>query len=321
MNAILGIDIAKKKFDIALLINNKISHKVYTNNQNGFSMLSKFLAGKNIDKVHACLEATGTYGEALATYLHQQGHSVSVVNPTRIKGFAQSNLCRNKTDKVDAKTIANFCAALKPEIWQPTPDHIKTLQLLVKRYDQLLDMKQQEANRLSSLSDNEAAITPMIKETISYLETQISAITAKIDDFINNNTDLKNKKILLKSIPGVGKITIHKVLAFIGQPEMFGSVKKIVAFLGLNPKLCQSGSSINRKTRISKTGNADLRKAFYFPAIVAMRYNLVIKAFCARLASNGKAKMLIIGAAMRKLIHIIYGVLKSNKPFDPSFTF
>jgi transposase len=321
MNAILGIDIAKKKFDIALLIDNKIKHKVYTNNKNGFVMLSKFLASKDINKLHACMEATGTYGEALATYLYNHGYTISVVNPARIKGFAQSNLCRNKTDKLDAKTIANFCAAIKPESLQPTPEHIKSLQVLVKRYEQLIDMKQQEANRLSSLSDNEAVLAPMIKETISYLETQITIITAKIEDFIDNNPTLKNKKTLLESIPGIGKITIPRILASIGQPALFSNVKKLVAFLGLNPKHCQSGSSINRKTRISKTGNADLRKAFYFPAIVAMRHNPVIKTFCTRLANNGKAKMIIVGAAMRKLIHIIYGVLKSNKPFNPAFTF
>lgn len=321
MNAILGIDIAKKKFDIALLIDNKIKHKVYTNNKNGFVMLSKFLAGKNISKVHACMEATGTYGEALATYLYNHGHTVSVVNPARIKGFAQSNLCRNKTDKADAKIIAHFCATLKPEQWQPTPEYIKSLQVLVNRYEQLLDMKQQEVNRLSSLSDAEASIAPMIKETILHLETQIETIVAKIDDSIGNNPELKNKKNLLESIPGIGKVTIPRVLASIGRPELFGNVKKLVAFLGLNPKHCQSGSSINGKTRISKTGNANLRKAFYFPAIVAIKHNVVIKNYCSKLASNGKSKMIIICAAMRKLVHIIYGVLKSNKPFDPTFAF
>lgn len=313
MSAILGIDIAKHKFDVVLLIDNKIKHKEYANNHKGFVALEKWLALKEISKVHACMEATGVYGEALAHYLYDLGHDVSIVNPTKIKGFAQSSLSRNKTDKADAKIIAQFCAALSPQVWHPEPKHIKHLQELVKRYDDLVAMQQQEKNRLDSAS---YAIVQNIKEVISHLQEQIDRIKKQITDLIDENPDLKDKKRLLDTIPGVGENTAAKILAFIGDTSRFDSAKHLAAFVGLSPKNRQSGSSIHGKARLCKAGNKVLRRALYFPAIVAKKHNPVIKDFCARLAANNKNKMAIICAAMRKLVHIIYGVLKSGKPFN-----
>ncbi len=114
---VLGVDIAKKKFDAAHLINDKLRHKVFTNDQEGFTELSAWLKKQGVDHVHVCLEASSTYGEGLATYVHAAGQNVSIVNPARIKGFAQSELLRTKTDKVDAGVIARFCHKMRPELW------------------------------------------------------------------------------------------------------------------------------------------------------------------------------------------------------------
>jgi transposase len=312
MNMILGIDISKRKFDVALFVDNKFKNKQYPNSTRGFTALNNWLSSRGVKQVHACLEATSNYGDALAHYLFNQGHLVSVVNPAKVKGFAQSKLYRNKTDKADAKLIADFCQATNPSLWQPLPEHVTELQALSRRLDDLLNMRQQESNRLSS---KPVYISKDIKKTIAYLDKRIDEIKKKINDHIDKHPDLKNKYELVNSIPGVGDITSAKMVAFCGFPERFENAKQMAAFIGVTPRNYQSGSSIQGKTRISKTGDSDLRKSLYFPAIVAIRHNPVITAFAERLATKGKSKMAIICAAMRKLIHIIYGVLKSAKPF------
>ena len=146
--AILGVDIAKRKFDVAFLINGKLKHKVFSNNQEGFEELESWLQKQNVDHVHVCLEASSTYGDELATSMHDAGHTVSIVNPARIKGFAQSELMRTKNDKVDAGLIARFCLAMHPEPWTPVPPEMRQLQSLVRRIDTLINMRTQEMNRI-----------------------------------------------------------------------------------------------------------------------------------------------------------------------------
>jgi transposase len=316
MTAILGIDISKKKFDVALLVKNKINHKIYANNEEGFNLLETWLISRNVKKVHACMESTGIYSQGLANFLYNKKHKVSVVNPTRIKGQAQSTLCRNKTDKSDAKTIAFFCHAHKPSAWEPVKEHIVFLQKLVRRYDQLNDLLYQEKNREESKT---IVVETSLHEVVSFLKKQIEIVEKQMKDLIQKNQDLAKKEILLNSIPGVGNITIAKVLAFLGETEKFDDAKRVVSFIGLSPKKNESGSSVNKKTRISKAGDPQMRRALYMPALVAIRYNPLVKIFYENLLKNGKCKKLALCAAMRKLIHIIYGVLKSGKMFDPCF--
>jgi len=309
---VLGVDISKSTFDVALLLEGKVKTKKFDNKIKGFSELVEWLKKKETD-LHVCMEATGTYGEALATYLFDVGYTISVVNPAQIKGFSQSELSRNKTDRADAKLIARYCLALNPKPWAPKPPHVRELQAWVRRLEALQSMYFQENNRLEISSDNvRASIEKMIKKLIE----EIEEVKKKIHDHIEQYPDLRTKSNLLETIPGVGEATIAQVLAFIGNVEDFKSAKQLAAFVGLNPKQHQSGTSVRGRTRLSKIGNSNLRKAFYMPAVVAKRHNPTIKKFCDRLKKAEKPTMLIIGAAMRKLVHIIYGVLKSGKPFD-----
>ena len=310
----IGIDIGKTKFDAAVLLpNNKIKTRKFDNKLNGFSEFIMWIKKLDVEDFHVCMEATGNYGEDFAIYLCENDFTVSVVNPAQIKGFAQSQLARTKNDRADSIVIARFCQAIKPKVWQPAPLYIRELQALVRRLEALQDMHQQEINRLHVAL---AHIKPSIQAVSKKLAEEIKKIKEKIKHHIDQYPDLRDKKVLLETIPGVGKSTIAQVLAFMGNPKDFENAKQFSAFVGLNPKQRQSGSAVRGKTRLSKTGNASLRKAFYFPAIVAKQYNPVIQAFCERLKASGKPTMVIIGAAMRKLVHLIYGVLKSGKPFD-----
>src|ERR671939_159424 len=145
----LGIDISKLKFNVCLLgEGSKLKHRVFPSNAAGFEQLQAWLTKQGVERVHACLEATGTYSEALALSLFEAGHTVSIINPAAIKAFAQSRLSRTKTDKVDAELIARFTVAQTPPQWRPLPQEVQELQALVRRLDALIEMKVMEENRL-----------------------------------------------------------------------------------------------------------------------------------------------------------------------------
>jgi len=313
---ILGIDIAKQKIEVALLISNKVKNKSFNNSPEGFEALAFWLRKWGIERVHACLEATGNYGEDLAIFLHEAGHMVSIVNPARIKGFAQSELVRTKNDKVDASLIARFCLAMKPSPWVPPSPEIRTLRALIRRADSLMDMLTQEKNRLDTAHES---VIPLIRGHMDYLEKENEKIRDQIADLIDRNSNLKRKKDLLASIPGIGKATIATLLAELDDLERFKQVRELVAFIGLAPKETLSGSSIKGKPRLCKTGHARLRKALYMPALVSIRYNPLMITFYQRLKEKGKNGKVIVCAVMRKLVHVIFGVLKSGKTFDPNY--
>lgn len=312
---IIGIDISKKTFNVAALNpNNKYKHKVFQNDSAGFQALIEWLKLQEGDSFHFCMEATGIYNKALAAFLYEKGFLVSVENPAKIAAFARSELARNKTDKADAALIARFCRAFSPSPWKPEPLHIQELQALLSRFEALQDLIRQEENRLQIASN---ITRPSIEAVLAVLNAQFIEIKNKIKKHINDDPDLKSKKELLLSIPGIGETTIAVILAFVSDASKFESARHMASFVGLNPKQRQSGSSVYKKTRLSKTGNAKLRKALFLPAVVATRYNPILKSTYQRLLAAGKPKMCAIGAVMRKLTHIIYGILKSGKPFDP----
>ncbi len=316
---ILGIDIAKLKFNVCLInTSGKLKHKVFGNTADGFQQLAAWLIKQGAQRTHACMEATGAYGEALALHLHTAGHTVSVVNPAAIKAFAGSRLSRTKTDKVDAELIARFCVALQPLAWTPPAPEVRQLQALVRRLEALVEMRTAESNRLEAIISVDVVKTS-VEEHVAYLDQQIEQTQALIRTHINHHPRLKQQSALLDSIPGIGETTAALLLAEIVDVTQFASARQVAAYAGLVPRERRSGSSVRGRTRLSKIGNARLRKALYFPAITALRCSPFFKAWAEGLRGRGKCKMSVIGAAMRKLIHLAYGVLKTGKPFDPEW--
>jgi transposase len=315
----VGIDVSKLKLDVARLRSGKVRNKVFSNDRSGFKALAAWLSEDGITpaQAHLCMEATGPYSEALAVWLSDGGWSVSVVNPARIKGFAQSELARNKTDKADAALLARFCAALTPERWCPPSPAVRQLRGLVERLQALKDMHQQEMNRMEAATASGDELTiGLIREHVSYLEAAIKRLQQGIDDHIAGEPELSGDAQLLASIPGLGGVTVAKVLAYAGDVKRFGSAKALSAFAGVCPQQRLSGTSVKGRTLVSKRGHADLRKALYMPGMVAVRHNPLIKDMARRLKAKGMAPKAIIAAAMHKLVHLIYGVLKTRKPFD-----
>lgn len=310
----LGVDISKGSFHVELSINHKLRHRRFANHKEGFAELSAWLVKHKTPAVHACLEATGPYSEALALYLHAQGHTVSVVNPAQIKAFGQSELLRNKDDRPDAGLIRRFCEKQQPAAWTPPPPHLRELQALTRHHENLLETKQQQLNRLETTTTK--PVVKSLRQLVAHLEAEIKRTEQQITDHVERHPDLKQQCQRLASIPGIGQRTATKLLAEIEDISQYKSARQVAAYAGLTPRNNRSGT-LRGQTRLSKTGNARVRKALFLPAMVAKQHNPVVRSFCQRLARHGKNKMQLIGAAMRKLIHIAFGVLKSGKIFDP----
>jgi transposase len=316
VDAHLGIDIAKAKFVSTLLTpDGTRRRKSCPNTPAGFAELAAWLTRQGVGRVHAGLEATGTYGDALALWLHEAGHRVSVLNPAIIHAYARTHLTRSKTDRLDADLIADFLATQQPPAWTPPAPEIRQLQALVRRLDALQGMRTQEANRLAAgavIADVRASI----EAVLASLDTQIAHVQQLIRQHLDQHPDLRAQRELLTTIPGIGETTAAVLIAELFD-KRYTSARQAAAFAGLVPRLIESGT-LRGRTRLSKIGPGRLRKALYFPAVTALRWNPTIRAVRDRLHAAGKPSMVIIGAAMRKLIHLAYGVLKSGKAYEPT---
>lgn len=315
---VIGIDVAKATFDIALpLTPGKYRTRAkISNDAAGWAQLLAW-RDKHAPNAAVGLEATGIYHQDLAEQLVAAGVTVYVVNPAQIKAYGQSELLRIKTDRTDAKLIARFFRSrlleprrLHPYV-PPAPSE-RILRALVRRLDDLKQIRQMELNRLES---SDAILASSIRAVVATLEQQIAEVEKAITDHINSDPDLRKRHDLLTSIPGIGDTTSAFLLACLGDLSQYSNVRQIVAHAGLNPAQRQSGKYAG-KVRISRIGNALLRAKLYMPALVAKSHNPVLAAFAQQLATRGKPTKVILCALMRKLLHIVWGVLKSGKPFD-----
>src|SRR5690348_7402315 len=207
----LGIDISKDSFHVELSINDKLRHRRFTNRKEGFVDLGTWLTKHKAPLVHACLEATGPYSEAVALYLHEQGHTVSIVNPVQIKAFGQSELLRNKDDRPDAGLIRRFCEKQCPDAWTPPPAHFRELQALTRHLENLLETRQQQLNRLETATTK--TVIKSLRKLVAQLDAEIRRTEQQINDHVDRHPDLKQQCQLLESIPGIGKRTATRLLA------------------------------------------------------------------------------------------------------------
>ncbi len=317
MSVYLGIDVAKETLDVCLLRETGSEYAHMSNSRKGFNQLHHWLQKRQASSAHVCLEATGIYGLEVAQFLHEKGYRVSVVNPARIKGFAQSQMRRSKTDKLDAAVIAAFCQALQPDLWTPPEPAWYALRALVRHIDDLQHTRQQQVNRLESATL--PAVRDQLQQHIAFIDEQLAQVKNQIKDHLKRFPHLKREVDLLKSIPGIADLTAWRLLAEIGILSRFADIRQVVAFVGLDPTRHESGRSVRGGRPISRQGRASLRSALYMPALTAQPYNPLLRAFAQRLQANGKLPKQIIVAVMRKLLHLAYGILKSGQPFDPAY--
>ena len=211
--------------------------------------------------------------------------------------------------------IADYAATQQPALWAPAPPEVRQLQALVRRLDALYAMRTQETNRLAAGVDV-AEVQASIEAVLARLDEQVAQVRQLIREHIDRHPPLRQQQALLTSIPGIGEATATVLMAELFA-KRYASAKQAVAFAGLAPRIRESGT-LRGRTRLSKIGSSRVRKALYFPALTAIRHNPTIRAVRSRLHAAGKPPMVIVGAAMRKLIHVAYGVLKSGRAYDPS---
>ena len=318
IDGILGIDVSKDKLDVSLSGGDKVRAGSFTNSSEGWRLLQDWVTAHKIQRVHACLESTGRYSLGIACALYEAGHVVSIINPAQIRDFVRTKLGRNKTDGVDASHIREYCELFKPQPWTPPSEaHRRLGELQTIRAGIVAGLTQWKNRKNSGMVDPVAQ--SLVDATISHFSSQLGAVDDAIAQTIDNDPSLQRKRDLLLSISGVGETLAGVVLAELPGPDVLRSSAEVVAYAGLNPRQHQSGTSIDRVTRISKIGNAVLRAALYMPALSAMRYNPAIVALVTRLKSRARlSPKQIVVAAMRKLLVLCFGVLKTGKPFDPA---
>lgn len=315
MNSFLfvGVDIAKSKFDAQILISDKKMHKQFDNTSSGFRLFLKWIS-KHHQPLWVGMESTGHYSEPLADFLFHQNIKVSVINPLQIKHFAKSKLTRNKNDILDARIIADFVQTMQPKSYVPRSEAQKQLREWVRVLEGHKSHIVACNNLLESTKDK--AVRKHLKHNISLLTKLVKKIEANLKAQIQEDNDLADKVRIIESIKGVGFLTAIYLLAYLPDITLFKNAKQLAAFFGLTPRQRESGQ-YRGKTCLSKYGNPAVRKALFMPALSVKRSNRALKPFITRLENNGLKPKAIVGAIMRKLIHVIYGMLKSGQEFNP----
>ena len=316
MNAWIGIDISKATFDACLLRQqSKPIFKAFSNDRQGFTQLLAWARSHTAGAdLHFCLEATGAYGEALACFLAQAQQKVSVINPARIRFAGLSRGTGNKTDPADARLIADYCRKENPPPWRAAAPEVRELVALLRRLHSLHTMVQQEKNR-SAEPHLTTGVRNSVEETLQFLNQQIAALQRQIRQLVDRHPELRRDRDLLVSIPGIGEATALWIVAELRDVAQFASASSAAAYAGLAPRQHRSGTSVHKRSHLSKAGNRNLRRALYMPAVTACRWNPLIKTFYERLLARGLTRKAAVGAAMRKLLMIAFGALKNQCPF------
>lgn len=315
----IGVDVSKKTLDVTLL-NEKGGkrRKRVANTNEGIELLLNWIQKQSADKAHICMESTSVYWEDLAEALEESAHTVSVVNPMRIKGYAISQLRRSKTDPIDGDVIADFCRTQHPSAWVPPTSEQKKLRALVRHLEALKKSRTQQSNRFGTCKDEE--VKASLQTLLDTINAEIAQVKQRIDDLLDQHPDLKEKKELLESIPGIGDKTAIHILAEMYDIAAYDNAKAVAADVGVTASHYQSGTSVRRRSKISRMGKSAIRAALYYPAITAMRCNPIVQKLVKRLKSRNKDKAVIRAAVMRKLMHLSYGVIKNKRPFDSAYT-
>ena len=315
---VLGIDVSKDTLDAHLLGGEQGRHRRVSNDPAGLQALLTWLQHQPETPAWVCCEATGTYHLACARAFHQAGFAVSVINPACIKGYAQSELSRAKTDRVDARLIARYAQQADLLPWQPESPEIAELRALQHRRDSLEKTHTQESNRLHAPELPES-VQASCRRLLAVIAQEQAESEARIQALFAASPSLRTQRELLASIPGFGPHTATAV-ATVLLSRPFRRARQVAAYSGLTPRPRRSGTSVRKPDRISRQGPSSLRKLLYWPAIVAIRVQSPqIMPLVTGLRPRGKTKMQIICAVMRKLLHTAFGVLKSQRPFDPAY--
>ncbi len=323
----VGVDISAENASVACTNNgDALAEDVFTVDQTpaGRERLQKKILAVNENPAQTLvvMEATGTYWMQLALTLHQAGFAVSVINPAQAHYFAKALLKRAKTDAIDAQTLAQLAALLKPEPWTPPPPLYEELQQRLTEREALLHMRRQVLNRLHALAQRPtfvSAVQTRMETLIALFEQQVAAVEVEIAQAFAQDEAWAASAHRLKSIPGVGTITAAWILVATLNFSTCDTPEQAAAYAGLVPQPRESGSSLQGRRAIGHTGHARLRSALYMATLSAAQHNPIIKRFYDRLRDRGKPYKVARCAAARKLLHIAWALVTKERFFDPNY--
>lgn len=313
----LGLDVSKLTIDVCVLgLGGKPLKNKFANNPAGFSQLLSWLGDIDKQAVHACLEPTGIYSKQLASFLWHQKFKVSQVNSYAVQCHGRSKNFRSKTDRIDAFLLADFCLRQDPPAWNPPPAVHSDLKELQHRLVCLDEQIRQEENRLETVSL--ALVREDIEENLGRLYVRRKKLALAAKALVQSDEQLHRQFKNVKSIVGLGDKTTIRLLAMI-QFNMFEDGRQVGAYAGLTPRDFESGTSVHKKARISRIGNAELRSALYFPAMCAIKNNPQFREFAERLKAKNKPPKVIICAVMRKLLVLAATLIRNDQLYDPNY--
>lgn len=300
------------------------ARREFPNTPEGHEALVRWLAAPD-RTVRVVMEATGLYGLDLALRLDAEpGVEVMVANPRAVRHFAIALMKRSKNDPMDTDVLVEFAQRMPFQRWVRPSAAALALHALARRLESLTQMHAAEKNRLHAAQLSPAlpvAVARDLKRSLRSLERAVNRLTRQAVQVIGQDPALNLRYQLLLSACGIGPTSALQILAQLAVLSPDLDVRQWVAQAGLDPRQYSSGSSVHKKTRISKTGNRHLRRALYMPALVAIRHEPHLRAFYLHLLARGKAKMQALVAVMRKLLHAIFGMFKHGQAFDGSRLF
>jgi transposase len=316
-----GIEVSAEELVVALERKGKRKAlKTFANTPVGHLAISRYLSAPG-RTVRACLESTGLYGLDLALALHRAGIEVMVANPRAVRHFATALMQRSKNDHLDAVMLLEFAARMPFQAWQPPAQSALQLHAVARRLQALTSMQAAEMSRLDAVRATDTTPPAVRRDLERSLRSQrraLARLSGEALKIIEQEPRLKLRFDLLISAKGIKDLSAIQILAELAVISEDLQVRQWVAYAGLDPREYSSGSSVHKKVRISKAGNAHLRRALFMPALVAIRHQPHLRAFYRHLRAQDKPKMLAITAVMRKLLHAIYGMFKHQQPFDGS---
>jgi transposase len=324
----LGIDVAKAKLDCCLLGETQTQrkrHKCFANSPAGIAQLLAWLASQlpqcARQDIHAILESTGWYHQRVLALLHQGDIRVSLANPAQVRQLARGMGVRSKDDIIDSAVLARYGQMIRPAAWQPEPEVVQVLSaLLVRRAAVQQEIKREQARqgKLQEALLHVKAVERSLHQSIDFLNRQMEHLDTLIQQHIDADAQLAQDHALLLSIPSVGPRVACQMLHLM-HAKRFASAQQLASYVGIIPIKRQSGTSLNGRSRLSKAGPSQLRATLYMAAMGACRFNAHIRAHYQRLLAAGKSKSSALGAAMRKLVHLCFGVLHTRQPYRADY--
>jgi transposase len=316
-----GFDISKATFDVARWGDQPFPAMAlsrFPRTRAGARAWLATLSPEDLDGTAVAMESTGGYSEELALWLleAQPGLPVAIVNPFLVKSFGRSLALRNKTDRLDARLLARFGQDRQPQRWRPVPTAQAELRALARTRSYLVRLRVSLGNRLGEHAGPSPAARMAQQSVAKALDTQILALERNILKLAKHDGDLGRDLALAQSVPGVGPITAAMVLAEAGDLRRFSRRGDLAAFLGVSPRVFQSGTSVHGRTRMCRMGGGHARSALYMAAVAASRNKGALGSFYRRLVEAGKPKRSALGALMRKLLLAMRAVLIQGTPYE-----